>query len=76
MNLKVETVLILSITPCEVDLFGFFSSAQQDERARKEDEEAKKRAVEDAKKKKTLTSLHFGGYMQRVSIKYYITVPQ
>ncbi|XP_042563605.1 troponin T type 2a (cardiac) isoform X2 [Clupea harengus] len=37
----------------------------EDERARKEDEEAKKRAVEDAKKKKTLTSLHFGGYMQR-----------
>ncbi|XP_076133224.1 troponin T type 2a (cardiac) isoform X4 [Alosa pseudoharengus] len=37
----------------------------EEERARKEEEEAKKRADEDAKKKKTLTSLHFGGYMQR-----------
>lgn len=39
----------------------------QEERARKEEEEAKKRAEDDAKKKKTLTSLHFGGYMQKVS---------
>lgn len=38
----------------------------QDERARKEEEEAKRRAEEDAKKKKTLTSLHFGGYMQKL----------
>uniref|UniRef100_A0A8C2IS05 Troponin T type 2a (cardiac) n=2 Tax=Cyprinus carpio TaxID=7962 RepID=A0A8C2IS05_CYPCA len=38
----------------------------EDERARKEEEEAKKRADEDAKKKKTLTSLHFGGYMQKL----------
>ncbi|KAL2104226.1 hypothetical protein ACEWY4_001094 [Coilia grayii] len=37
----------------------------EEERTRKEDEEARKRAEEDAKKKKTLTSLHFGGYMQR-----------
>ncbi|KTG47179.1 hypothetical protein cypCar_00029172 [Cyprinus carpio] len=37
-----------------------------DERARKEEEEAKKKADEDAKKKKTLTSLHFGGYMQKL----------
>uniref|UniRef100_A0A8D0CM97 Troponin T type 2a (cardiac) n=1 Tax=Scleropages formosus TaxID=113540 RepID=A0A8D0CM97_SCLFO len=36
-----------------------------EERARKEEEEAKKKAEDDAKKKKTLTSLHFGGYMQR-----------
>uniref|UniRef100_A0A672GVF0 Troponin T type 2a (cardiac) n=1 Tax=Salarias fasciatus TaxID=181472 RepID=A0A672GVF0_SALFA len=33
---------------------------------RKEEEEAKKRAEEDAKKKKNLTSLHFGGYMQKL----------
>ncbi|RXN18955.1 ladinin-1 isoform X1 [Labeo rohita] len=38
----------------------------EEERARKEEEEAKKRAEDDAKKKKTLTSLHFGGYMQKV----------
>lgn len=38
----------------------------QEERARKEEEEAKKRAEDDAKKKKTLTSLHFGGYMQKL----------
>ncbi|RXN05485.1 ladinin-1 isoform X1 [Labeo rohita] len=37
----------------------------EEERARKEEEEAKKRAEDDAKKKKTLTSLHFGGYMQK-----------
>uniref|UniRef100_A0A3P8UKR4 Troponin T type 2a (cardiac) n=1 Tax=Cynoglossus semilaevis TaxID=244447 RepID=A0A3P8UKR4_CYNSE len=37
----------------------------EDERARKEEEEAKRRAEDDAKKKKTLTSLHFGGYMQK-----------
>uniref|UniRef100_A0A8C9SQI1 Troponin T type 2a (cardiac) n=1 Tax=Scleropages formosus TaxID=113540 RepID=A0A8C9SQI1_SCLFO len=37
----------------------------EEERARKEEEEAKKKAEDDAKKKKTLTSLHFGGYMQR-----------
>uniref|UniRef100_A0A672SA37 Troponin T, cardiac muscle isoforms-like n=2 Tax=Sinocyclocheilus grahami TaxID=75366 RepID=A0A672SA37_SINGR len=38
----------------------------EEERARKEEEEAKKRAEDDAKKKKTLTSLHFGGYMQKI----------
>uniref|UniRef100_A0A672GVA2 Troponin T type 2a (cardiac) n=1 Tax=Salarias fasciatus TaxID=181472 RepID=A0A672GVA2_SALFA len=38
----------------------------EEERARKEEEEAKKRAEEDAKKKKNLTSLHFGGYMQKL----------
>lgn len=38
----------------------------QEERARKEEEEAKRRAEDDAKKKKTLTSLHFGGYMQKL----------
>uniref|UniRef100_A0A3B3DKI0 Troponin T type 2a (cardiac) n=1 Tax=Oryzias melastigma TaxID=30732 RepID=A0A3B3DKI0_ORYME len=38
----------------------------EEERARKEEEEAKKRAEDDAKKKKTLTSLHFGGYMQKL----------
>uniref|UniRef100_A0A3Q2QBL5 Troponin T type 2a (cardiac) n=1 Tax=Fundulus heteroclitus TaxID=8078 RepID=A0A3Q2QBL5_FUNHE len=38
----------------------------EDEKARKEEEEAKKRAEDDAKKKKTLTSLHFGGYMQKL----------
>ncbi|KAG1941955.1 troponin T type 2a (cardiac) isoform X1 [Pimephales promelas] len=38
----------------------------EDERARKEEEEAKKRAEDDAKKKKTLTNLHFGGYMQKI----------
>ncbi|XP_051961162.1 troponin T, cardiac muscle isoforms-like [Xyrauchen texanus] len=37
----------------------------EEERARKEEEEAKKKAEDDAKKKKTLTSLHFGGYMQK-----------
>lgn len=37
----------------------------KEERARKEEEEAKRKAEDDAKKKKTLTSLHFGGYMQR-----------
>ncbi|KAJ8393567.1 hypothetical protein AAFF_G00060400 [Aldrovandia affinis] len=37
----------------------------EDEKARKEEEEAKKKADDDAKKKKTLTSLHFGGYMQK-----------
>uniref|UniRef100_A0A8C5D8A4 Troponin T type 2a (cardiac) n=1 Tax=Gadus morhua TaxID=8049 RepID=A0A8C5D8A4_GADMO len=37
----------------------------EDERSRKEEEEAKKKADDDAKKKKTLTSLHFGGYMQK-----------
>uniref|UniRef100_A0A672H3J8 Troponin T type 2a (cardiac) n=1 Tax=Salarias fasciatus TaxID=181472 RepID=A0A672H3J8_SALFA len=36
---------------------------------RKEEEEAKKRAEEDAKKKKNLTSLHFGGYMQKLTEK-------
>ncbi|KAM8863622.1 troponin T type 2a (cardiac) isoform 2-T2 [Spinachia spinachia] len=41
----------------------------EDERTRKEDEEAKRRADEDAKKKKTLTSLHFGGYMQKLTEK-------
>lgn len=41
----------------------------EDERTRKEDEEAKRRAEDDAKKKKTLTSLHFGGYMQKVTEK-------
>ncbi|KAM9344229.1 troponin T type 2a (cardiac) [Pholidichthys leucotaenia] len=41
----------------------------EEERARKEEEEAKKRAEDDAKKKKTLTSLHFGGYMQKVTEK-------
>ncbi|XP_061113500.1 troponin T type 2a (cardiac) [Conger conger] len=35
----------------------------EEEKARKEEEEAKKKAEEDAKKMKTLTSLHFGGYM-------------
>lgn len=44
----------------------FLFSNVQEERARKEEEEAKKRAEDDAKKKKTLTSLHFGGYMQKV----------
>ena len=38
----------------------------QEERTRKEEVEAKKRAEDDAKKKKTLTSLHFGGYMQKL----------
>ncbi|KAI4893035.1 hypothetical protein NFI96_034253 [Prochilodus magdalenae] len=38
----------------------------EEERTRKEEEEAKKRAEDDAKKKKTLTSLHFGGYMQKI----------
>ncbi|XP_077060884.1 troponin T type 2a (cardiac) isoform X2 [Siphateles boraxobius] len=38
----------------------------EEERARKEEEEAKKRAEDDAKKKKTLTNLHFGGYMQKI----------
>ncbi|KAG9331001.1 hypothetical protein JZ751_021278 [Albula glossodonta] len=37
----------------------------EEERARKEEEEAKRKAEDDAKKKKTLTSLHFGGYMQK-----------
>uniref|UniRef100_A0A3Q3JF75 Troponin T type 2a (cardiac) n=1 Tax=Monopterus albus TaxID=43700 RepID=A0A3Q3JF75_MONAL len=41
----------------------------EEEKARKEDEEAKKRAEDDAKKKKTLTSLHFGGYMQKLTEK-------
>ncbi|XP_037629528.1 troponin T type 2a (cardiac) isoform X2 [Sebastes umbrosus] len=41
----------------------------EDERTRKEEEEAKKRADDDAKKKKTLTSLHFGGYMQKLTEK-------
>uniref|UniRef100_A0A3Q1KEN5 Troponin T type 2a (cardiac) n=2 Tax=Anabas testudineus TaxID=64144 RepID=A0A3Q1KEN5_ANATE len=41
----------------------------EEERARKEEEEAKKRAEDDAKKKKTLTSLHFGGYMQKLTEK-------
>ncbi|KAF3696921.1 Troponin T, cardiac muscle [Channa argus] len=41
----------------------------EDERARKEEEEAKRRAEDDAKKKKTLTSLHFGGYMQKLTEK-------
>lgn len=45
-----------------------FSNVQE-ERARKEEEEAKKRAEDDAKKKKTLTSLHFGGYMQKVRVE-------
>ncbi|XP_045912140.1 troponin T type 2a (cardiac) isoform X1 [Micropterus dolomieu] len=40
----------------------------EEERARKEEEEAKKRE-DDAKKKKTLTSLHFGGYMQKLTEK-------
>ncbi|CAG6021488.1 unnamed protein product [Menidia menidia] len=41
----------------------------EDERARKEEEEAKRKAEDDAKKKKTLTSLHFGGYMQKLTEK-------
>ncbi|XP_061552838.1 troponin T type 2a (cardiac) isoform X3 [Phycodurus eques] len=41
----------------------------EEERSRKEEEEAKKRAEDDAKKKKTLTSLHFGGYMQKLTEK-------
>uniref|UniRef100_A0A3B4WH82 Troponin T type 2a (cardiac) n=1 Tax=Seriola lalandi dorsalis TaxID=1841481 RepID=A0A3B4WH82_SERLL len=41
----------------------------EEERARKEEEEAKRRAEDDAKKKKTLTSLHFGGYMQKLTEK-------
>uniref|UniRef100_H2TZ63 Troponin T type 2a (cardiac) n=1 Tax=Takifugu rubripes TaxID=31033 RepID=H2TZ63_TAKRU len=41
----------------------------EDERTRKEEEEAKRRAEDDAKKKKTLTSLHFGGYMQKLTEK-------
>ncbi|KAF0036243.1 hypothetical protein F2P81_011555 [Scophthalmus maximus] len=41
----------------------------EDERTRKEEEEAKRRADDDAKKKKTLTSLHFGGYMQKLTEK-------
>ncbi|XP_068606271.1 troponin T, cardiac muscle-like isoform X2 [Brachionichthys hirsutus] len=41
----------------------------EDERARKEEEEAKRRAEDDAKKKKTLTNLHFGGYMQKLTEK-------
>ncbi|KAL1020475.1 hypothetical protein UPYG_G00000030 [Umbra pygmaea] len=41
----------------------------EDERTRKEEEEAKKRADDDAKKKKTLTSLHFGGYMQKMEVR-------
>ncbi|XP_034000651.1 troponin T type 2a (cardiac) isoform X3 [Trematomus bernacchii] len=41
----------------------------EDERTRKEDEEAKRRADDEAKKKKTLTSLHFGGYMQKLTEK-------
>lgn len=43
-----------------------YCSPTQDERTRKEEEEAKRRAEDDAKKKKTLTSLHFGGYMQKL----------
>ncbi len=46
----------------------------QDERARKEEEEAKKRAEDDAKKKKTLTNLHFGGYMQKVRAERWETM--
>uniref|UniRef100_A0A4W6EQ23 Troponin T type 2a (cardiac) n=1 Tax=Lates calcarifer TaxID=8187 RepID=A0A4W6EQ23_LATCA len=42
----------------------------EEERARKEEEEAKRRAEDDAKKKKTLTSLHFGGYMQKLVSKW------
>ncbi|XP_026872315.1 troponin T type 2a (cardiac) isoform X2 [Electrophorus electricus] len=38
----------------------------EEERTRKEEEEAKRRAEDDAKKKKTLTSLHFGGYMKKI----------
>ncbi|XP_012991679.1 troponin T type 2a (cardiac) isoform X1 [Esox lucius] len=41
----------------------------EDERTRKEEEEAKRRAEDDAKKKKTLTSLHFGGYMQKMEVR-------
>uniref|UniRef100_A0A8C6WL13 Troponin T type 2a (cardiac) n=1 Tax=Neogobius melanostomus TaxID=47308 RepID=A0A8C6WL13_9GOBI len=41
-------------------------SVRNDLRTRKEEEEAKRRADDDAKKKKTLTSLHFGGYMQKL----------
>ncbi|XP_034445343.1 troponin T type 2a (cardiac) isoform X1 [Hippoglossus hippoglossus] len=41
----------------------------EDERTRKEEEEAKRKADDDAKKKKTLTSLHFGGYMQKLTEK-------
>ncbi|XP_046907599.1 troponin T type 2a (cardiac) isoform X2 [Hypomesus transpacificus] len=37
----------------------------EDERTRKEEEESRRKAEDDAKKKKTLTSLHFGGYMQK-----------
>ncbi|KAJ8258075.1 hypothetical protein GJAV_G00192880 [Gymnothorax javanicus] len=38
----------------------------EEEKARKEEEEAKKKAEDEAKKKKTLTSLHFGGYMHKI----------
>ncbi|XP_076840230.1 troponin T type 2a (cardiac) [Brachyhypopomus gauderio] len=38
----------------------------EEEKTRKEEEEAKKRAEDEAKKKKTLTSLHFGGYMKKI----------
>lgn len=48
----------------------------QEEKARKEEEEAKKKAEDDAKKKKTLTSLHFGGYMQKVESPSRIDVPK
>ncbi|XP_036803760.1 troponin T, cardiac muscle isoforms isoform X1 [Oncorhynchus mykiss] len=41
----------------------------EDERTRKEEEEAKRKADDDAKKKKTLTSLHFGGYMQKMEVR-------
>uniref|UniRef100_A0A8C6WL11 Troponin T type 2a (cardiac) n=1 Tax=Neogobius melanostomus TaxID=47308 RepID=A0A8C6WL11_9GOBI len=44
-------------------------SVRNDLRTRKEEEEAKRRADDDAKKKKTLTSLHFGGYMQKLTEK-------
>ncbi|MGH0139379.1 UNVERIFIED_CONTAM: hypothetical protein FKN15_069396 [Acipenser sinensis] len=36
-----------------------------EEKARKEEEEDLKRATEDAKKKKVLSSVHFGGYLQK-----------
>ncbi|XP_041083867.1 troponin T, cardiac muscle-like isoform X7 [Polyodon spathula] len=36
-----------------------------EEKARREEEEDLKRATEDAKKKKVLSSVHFGGYLQK-----------
>uniref|UniRef100_A0A8C9VXX5 Troponin T type 2a (cardiac) n=1 Tax=Scleropages formosus TaxID=113540 RepID=A0A8C9VXX5_SCLFO len=63
ISLKERIVSQLNVTVrCKLLAFPVTS---QEERARKEEEEAKKKAEDDAKKKKTLTSLHFGGYMQR-----------